>query len=84
MNYCEKIPVKTEAVRLDGESVKIDTEGLEAVITSVEGDAYIKVNSAVKDEDAYMLANGRTITLNGCFYLSGNGAGVRILYNRVI
>lgn len=84
MNYCEKIPVKTETVNISGRDVRIDTEGLEANLYVTGGDAYIKANSAVKNEDAFVIKNGAYFTLNGAFYIGGENAVVRILYCRII
>ena len=84
MNYFERIPAKTEAVSLTGANVKIDTEGMEAVIVCREGTAYIKALGNVKDTDAFALEKGHSISLNGSFYLGGDNADVRILYCRII
>jgi hypothetical protein len=84
MNYCERIPAKTENISLDGKNVKIDTEGLEATVAATGGTVYIKAVSECADADAFALEKGGCITLNGCFYLSGNGAAASVLYCRII
>ncbi len=84
MNYFEKLPVKTQTVNLSGNDVRIDTAGLEATLYVTDGDAYIKANSAVKNEDAFIIKNGTYFTLNGAFYIGGDNAVVRILYCRTV
>lgn len=84
MNYCERIPAKTENISLNGENVKIDTEGLEATVSAADGTVYIKAAAECADENAFALEKGERITLNGCFYLSGNGAAASVLYCRII
>ena len=84
MNYCERIPAKTENVSLDGKNVKIDTEGLEATVAVTDGTVYIKAAAECADENAFALEKCGHVTLNGCFYLSGSGAKASVLYCRII
>ena len=58
MNYCEKIPVKTKGYALNGNDVFIDTAGLEATLYADGADVYIKANSEVTNEDAFILKDG--------------------------
>ena len=84
MNCFEKLPVKTETVALSGKDVRIDAAGLEATLYAADGDAYIKANPGVKNEDAFVIKNGTYFTLNGAFYIGGDNAVVRILYCRTV
>ena len=84
MNYFERIPAKTENIALDGKNIKIDTEGLEATVASREGTVYIKADTETVNEGAFALEKGERITLNGCFYLSGDNAAASVLYCRII
>ncbi len=84
MNYCERIPAKTQTVTLDGKNVKIDTEGLEATVAAADGTVYIKAAEECADTDAFALEKGERISLNGCFYLSGSGATATVLFCRII
>lgn len=84
MNYFEKIPAKTEAISLSGNTVKIDTKGMEATVISRDADIFIKASRETVNEDAFVLVKGQSIALNGSFYISGDGADVRVLYCRII
>ena len=84
MNYCEKILSKTESISLSGNTVNIDTKGMEATVITRDADVFIKANRETADKDAFVLAKGQSISLNGSFYISGDGADVRVLYCRII
>ena len=62
MNYCERIPAKTQTVTLDGKNVKIDTEGLEATVAAADGTVYIKAAEECADTDAFALEKGERIS----------------------
>jgi len=84
MNYCERILEKTQLLFIDDENIRIDTEGMEAVVKAIDGEVYIKANTQTNNDNAFMLDAGESITLNGSFYLSGDGVEIRIMYCRII
>lgn len=84
MNYCERIPVKTQALKLAGTNVRVDCEGLEVKILAKDADIYLKAHESVSDANAYIIKNGESITLCGSFVLNASSAEARLLFCKVI
>ncbi len=84
MNYCEKIPVKTRRIVLSGVPERVDCEGLEVTVLAKGSDVYLKADETVSNENAFIIENGKTVTLCGSFVLSGTSAEARLLYCKVI
>ena len=81
--FYERIPVKTQAVSLTGESVEVDAAGLEVTLYAAN-DIFIKANESVPDENAYLLTAGNTAKLSGRFFIKADEADVRLLYCKLL
>lgn len=84
MNYCERIPVKTQALKLSGTNVRVDCEGLEVSVLANGADVFLKAHESVSDENAYVIKSGESVTLCGSFVLNSSSADVRMLFCKVI